>query len=486
MLKKLPVLLQCDSAIIRKVKYTFDSLFMAKGIIPEYISEPPLSGIWLLYGQTKASSLPCERCLVIAHNPECWQFYYDDKPIDTIGYSEDLALVLPAKNVKFSEHLDIAFDLPANAFFFLSSWPERSKKNNDQTRQLYSNSIFTRFGIPQDIVDQYLNKLIGALNTVCKRLGVEPFETFAWPGNSNYSLVLSHDVDFIPTGLFDNAKQGLKTLLRHLVRQRDPIDAYRAAKGLITALIRNKDPYGCLPDIIKQEQELGVKASFQVAVGHRHSNDVNYFIEHDRTRDYLKCILHADFDLCLHGSYRSTEVIEWYIEEAKLLSDRLAKPTGSRQHFLAFNYDNLFTAQEQAGIEFDMSMGFPDQIGPRAGFSYPYYPYCLTEDRPYKVLELNLFLMDVTLRGYLNIKGEQAWDAIVSTLEDLREKRGCASIVWHPIVFGGARDPGFDQLFWRIIDYVRATSGLVTDGRTINNFWRELSKNYSSFNFEKV
>ncbi len=92
--------------------------------------------------------------------------------------------------------------------------------------------------------------------------------------------------------------------------------------------------------------------------------------------------------------------------------------------------------------------------------------------------------MDVTLRGYLNMKGEQAWEAIASTLDDLRKKRGCASIVWHPIVFGGARDPGFDQLFWRIIAHVRETSGLVTDGKTINNFWRVLSKDYSSFNFD--
>ncbi len=52
-----------------------------------------------------------------------------------------------------------------------------------------------------------------------------------------------------------------------------------------------------------------------------------------------------------------------------------------------------------------MSMGFPDRIGPRAGFSYPYFPYCLDEDRPYDVVEISLFLMDVTLRSYMGLKG---------------------------------------------------------------------------------
>jgi hypothetical protein len=183
----------------------------------------------------------------------------------------------------------------------------------------------------------------------------------------------------------------------------------------------------------------------------------------------------------LHGSYRSTECAEWYLEEAALLSRRLGRPLGSRQHFLSFDYDTLFSAQEQAGIQYDMSMGFPDHPGPRAGFSYPYFPYCLREDRPYDVLQISLFLMDVTLRSYLGLKGPKAWQTMAAVIDDLRRKRGCASLVWHPIVFGGARDPGYDRLFWDTVSYVRETGGLATDGKTINAFWRGMAGNYRSF-----
>jgi hypothetical protein len=126
-------------------------------------------------------------------------------------------------------------------------------------------------------------------------------------------------------------------------------------------------------------------------------------------------------------------------------------------------------------------MGFPDQIGPRAGFSYPYFPYCLDEDRPHDVLEISLFLMDVTLRSYMNLKGREAWKVVEAALDDLRRKGGCASVVWHPIVFGGARDPGYDCLFWDLVSYVRETGGVATDGKTINSFWRSLARRYSSF-----
>jgi hypothetical protein len=270
-------------------------------------------------------------------------------------------------------------------------------------------------------------------------------------------------------------------VLRHLVRQGDPGDAMRAAFRLARAFCEGWDPYSCIPKIIEQESNRGVKSSFQVAVGHRHPNDVNYRIEDDAIRDYLLAITEAGFDLCLHGSCRSTENREWYVEEVALLEQRLTKPLGSRAHYLAFDYDNLFAAQEKAGIQYDMSMGYPDQVGPRAGFSYPYFPYCLKEDRPYNVLEIGLSLMDVTLRSYLGVKGPAAWRIIEGTLEELRRKRGCTSVVWHPIVFGGARDPGFDRLFWELVDRVRASKGVATDGRTINDHFRCRARNYPSF-----
>jgi hypothetical protein len=163
------------------------------------------------------------------------------------------------------------------------------------------------------------------------------------------------------------------------------------------------------------------------------------------------------------------------------LTSLLGKPIGSRQHFLSFDYDALFSAQERADIQYDMSMGYPDRIGARAGFSYPYFPYCLAEDRPYKVLEISLFLMDVTLQGYMRLAPDAAWEKIKGTLDSLRRAGGCASVVWHPIVFGSARDPGYDELYWSMAKYARQTDGFPTDGRTINAFWRTLARNYTSF-----
>jgi hypothetical protein len=118
------------------------------------------------------------------------------------------------------------------------------------------------------------------------------------------------------------------------------------------------------------------------------------------------------------------------------------------------DYDNLFAAQEASGIRYDMSIGFPDRCGPRAGFSHPYFPYCIAEDRAYDVVEIGLFYMDVTLRSYLGLRPPQAREVLEAGLADLRRKRGAVSVVWHPIVFGGARDPGYDRLYWWLVERV--------------------------------
>jgi hypothetical protein len=476
----LPILLECGDSVAPRVRYVFDTLMMAAGICVRYVSEPPATGPWVHYGPHR----PCQdnarrHAVAIAHCPSAWSLFAERRDAQTSTEVEGLAAVLPQTRDGFDAASDISFDIVANAFYFLASWSERLRPTG--SRQLYADSVFARLRIPQDIVDRYLERLVDRLQRLNARLGLPAWPAPSWPAGSHYAVVLSHDVDFLPSGPIDIALQGAKTALRHLLRQRAPLDAWRATAALGRACLSGEDPYGCVPRIIEREARLGVRSSFQVAVARRHPHDVNYSIDDDRTRDYLRVVVESGFELALHGSYRSTESTRCYRDEVALLTHRLGKPLGSRQHFLSFAYDTLFSAQEQSGIAYDMSMGFPDRIGPRNGFSFPYFPYSLDRDRPYDVVQIGLGLMDVTLRAYMGLAPERALPVVEEALADLNRKRGCISLVWHPIVFAGARDPGYGDLYWHIVDRVRASGGLATDGRTINAHWRQLAKSYASF-----
>jgi hypothetical protein len=481
------VVLRCADGLLPKVRYVFDTLLMAAGVAVSYSDAAPATGPWIFYGARKPEGPPLERCLAVAHCPQAWTVFSRGVAAEPSGADPGVGgipRVFAEVQANFVEPDDIAFDLVANAFYFLASWEERIRPGGSAARALYTDCAQHRLRVPQDIVDRYMDRLLQGIDSLAIGVGDGDVRSaHRWPGDSRFAVVLSHDVDFVPAGFVDNAKQGGKTFLRHLVRERKPIDAARTATGLLKAFLARRDPYGCVPQILARETSLGVRASYQVAVGHRHPNDVNYRIEDDATRDYLHAICDAGFDLCLHGSVRSTENPDWYVQEAALLGERLSRPLGSRQHYLSFDYDGLFSAQERAGIQYDMSMGFPDRTGPRAGFSYPYFPYCVEEDRPYDVVQISLFLMDVTLRSYLGLDVSRADGVIANTLSELQRKQGCASVVWHPIVFGGARDPGYDDLYWRLVDRVLQNGGLATDGKTINDFWRRRASGYPSFSF---
>jgi hypothetical protein len=52
------------------------------------------------------------------------------------------------------------------------------------------------------------------------------------------------------------------------------------------------------------------------------------------------------------------------------------------------------------------------------------------------------------------------------------------SLVWHPIVFAGARDPGYGELYWKLVDRIVESGGLATDGRTLDEHWRQRAREY--------
>ena len=469
----LPIVLRCEDRLQPRLRYVFDTLLLAAGWKPAYVTAPPPSGPWVLYAPASAAR-PCDpRCLTLAHVPTAWQLFDGESAAVSCTTVDGLPVVLPGAPAEEPDASHVAFDLPANAFYFLSSWAERCDRDGAGARRLYRDSVFRRLEIPQDIVDRYLHRLVDAVQRLRGRLGLPAWPERAWPGGRSYAVVLSHDVDYLARGRLDVLRQGARTLARHLLKSREPRDAASAGMALAKALLRGRDPYSDIRDLMARETRLGVRSSFQVAVARRHPRDVNYRIDRPWVQERLRAIVEGGFDLCLHGSYRSTEDPRWYVEEAALLERTLGRPRGSRQHFLAFDPDELFAAQEKAGIEYDMSMGYPDRSGPRSGFSFPYFPYCLAQDRPYDVLQIGLGLMDVTLHTYMGLRGEAAWRSIAASLDDLRRKHGCTSVVWHPIVFGSARDPGFGELYWRLVRAVQDQGGWAVDGRQVNDFWRQ-------------
>ena len=241
----LHVVCRCDERLLSKVRYVFDTLLMAHDIPVAYDEQPPEGEPCLLYA-SDAAARP-DHCVAVVHRPDAWHFLQEAEG-GPLRLSECGAVpyLLGGDPSPSSSDRDIGFDLVANAFYFLSSFAERRPRES-KGRRLYADSVFAALHVPQDIVDGYLALLTERLQALCARLGKTPWPAPRWPDDARYALVLSHDIDFIPSGAADIAVQGARSVMRHLVRQRDPADAWRAGLGFIRAAAQRRDPYGCIP-----------------------------------------------------------------------------------------------------------------------------------------------------------------------------------------------------------------------------------------------
>ena len=115
---------------------------------------------------------------------------------------------------------------------------------------------------------------------------------------------------------------------------------------------------------------------------------------------------------------------------------RLEKITGtlpekSRQHFLRLQFPRTYRRLIKAGIQSDFTMGYASQTGFRAGICTPYFFYDLKKE---KTTDLKIFpfhVMDVTLRDYLALTPEKAWQETKKIMFEVKKVGGTFISIWH-------------------------------------------------------
>ena len=359
----------------------------------------------------------------------------------------------------------IAADVIAGAHTVLNLWYERRSRALEQDGWvLFAEDWWHRVGLvdPQPLVDEWLERLIAAANQVGwpQALPQKRSPFLAPPG----TLVLTHDVDYLPT----SRNRGLPRLARALVRQtvsrRRLGDAMLVLAHYARALPRNT-PYFELPAIASREEACGVRSSFQVTVAHHHRVDPHYDLRHGPIATTLQRLRATAWEICLHGSYTASRTPGRLAEERAVLEQILNMPIqGHRQHYLHFHPGQLFIEVERAGFAYDLSVGYNDHSGPRAGTLFPYRPYDMEHRRPHNLWEIPFVLMDTTLATIYRLSSREAWEHVQTVLSP---PRGCVSVIWHQEQLGGLLDPGFDDVYYRLLPWALEAGMRLVPGEAL-------------------
>lgn len=197
-----------------------------------------------------------------------------------------------------------------------------------------------------------------------------------------------------------------------------------------TFLFTGRDPYDTYKTLRKIQKKLNLENIYFFQVGNQGTHDKNLTLNQVMHKLIVKTSKYAEIGI--HPSYNSNNHVNILRDELLDLMKITGDPvTKSRQHFLKMTlpetYENLITV----GIETDYTMGFPDQVGFRAGMAlaYPFFNLQTNTERPLEIVPFQL--MDGTLKDYMKLSPEEAILKIREIKKSIQKVNGQLVTLFH-------------------------------------------------------
>jgi hypothetical protein len=110
---------------------------------------------------------------------------------------------------------------------------------------------------------------------------------------------------------------------------------------------------------------------------------------------------------------------------------RPTQTRSERQHYLRWRNPITWRNWDQAGLDYDSSLGFADRPGFRCGTCYEYPVFDLQERRPPRLRERPLVVMETTLLEYLRLGLGGLPERILELERRCRLFDGEMTLLWH-------------------------------------------------------
>jgi len=164
----------------------------------------------------------------------------------------------------------------------------------------------------------------------------------------------------------------------------------------------------------------------------------------------LKDIGASGAEVGLHSSYYCDGPGR-FTEEVSALSAAIgAEVKGVRGHYLRTAPECLWRWAEEAGLEYDASLAYFDDVGFRRMHCLPFA--ALSDDGVIAgVYEVPMTLMDGTLFQYLGRGTDEATETALALQDEVKSAGGLFSVLWHYRAFPGGQYPEWAGVFKAIL-----------------------------------
>lgn len=312
--------------------------------------------------------------------------------------------------------VECGLDLLASILLSLSRWEETLPTERDvHGRFPASMSLAFRDGfLIRPVVDEYGLAFEQALNYLLS----------GWrPTERKLRVKLSHDVDEVGLPF------SLTSAVGHTVRRHK----FLATAQDLVAWLPGVNP--AYLEAVRQIVQLSLDRGLDSAVYWKASPpgpmDSGYDPRHPKVQRVIFWMHKRGVETGVHPGYDTFLSPERLSLEVQVLREVLGKRLlGGRQHYLRW-CPKSWQHWEDCGLAYDSSVGYADHVGFRAGTCLPYRPWLLSLNREARLMEIPLIAMDVTLRGYMGLTGQQSFEPVLECLRRCSVVGGVFTLLWH-------------------------------------------------------
>lgn len=313
-------------------------------------------------------------------------------------------------------YAECAVDLLSSIWLTLSRFEETLPGTRDSHgRFTAQQSLAFRNGyLRRPIVDEYGLAFEQILKILLPR----------WtPLKRELRVKLSHDIDLVGVPFH------WKSSLGHALSRHNATAAFRDLLATVTTF---RPAYlQCVVDIAETARVYGLRSAVYWKANPPGPFDSAYELRSLKLAQTLSELRSLDVEMGIHPGYYTFLAPEKLIAEVEKLRCVLGdQELGGRQHFLRWS-PATWLHWEMAGLGYDSSVGFADQIGFRAGTSFPYRPWLLDLNREADLLEIPLLVMDATLTSYLNLAYEDSLATVRDVIACCKKVGGVFAFLWH-------------------------------------------------------
>lgn len=244
----------------------------------------------------------------------------------------------------------------------------------------------------------------------------------------------------------------------------------------ISSFSQREKVYWNFEDIIEIENKFGVKSTFFFlieSISFELFNISNwklslgrYDIHEPRINEIIRYLDKNDWEIGLHGSFRSFNDVD-LLKKEKMILERLLghQIIGIRQHYLNLN-KNTWKFQKEAGFKYDASWGPTRDIGFKEGRIAPFFPF---ND---KFIVFPLAVMDF---NYLNSIARKT--TLQNIINLCLKHQAILVINWHNDCFNEKEKPGFNKAYQEIIEICKSHNAIIN---TLSYFYNTFEHKYAN------